>query len=831
MIKKALIVEDDLISAEATQSMLKQLGFNEVKVVSSGEEAIQKARQIKPNLILLDIRLNGAMKGTEAATIIKSFLDVPIIFITAHSDKESLKSAKISDPSAYLIKPLRMESLNSAIEVAGYKHEMEQKLKKTSLEWENTFNSITDLVSIQDKDCNLVRVNRAYADALGTTPEAVVGKRCFEVIHGTSCYINGCPHVQTIKTGNAAAMTVFEPKLNAWLEVTTSPIVNEKQETSGTIHIAKIINERVKTEQELQGALSRSHAREKEVSGLLHAASAILEIKDFNISARMIFDQCKELTGATSGYVALLSDDGAENEVLFLDAGGLPCNVDPELPMPIRGLRSEAYTQNKTVIHNDFMNSEWVKFMPGGHVILKNVMFAPLVIDNKTVGIMGLANKKEDFTEDDQRIATVFGEFAAIALRNSRNLEALEKSLHTTQQLKIKADAANLAKSQFLANMSHEIRTPMNGVMGMASLLLDTRLDEEQQMFATTIKESAHSLLNIINDILDYSKIEAGKMELDTRGFKLHYTIESLSNILAIKAKEKGLEYHTTLSPEIPDNLLGDPGRLRQILINLISNAIKFTEKGFITVGVTILKNSETKVKLRFSVKDSGIGIPQNLVDQLFQPFNQADISVTRKYGGTGLGLSICRQLIDLMNGEIKVESAEGVGSEFSFSVWFQKDMSSNQSSNEHSADNARLSPPDAETQQSNTNISTHPARILLAEDDPINQQVAIAMLEGLGYKVDFVTSGQAALKATEQGEYDIIFMDCMMPVMNGYTATEMIRKSQKVPNPKIPIIAMTANAMQGDKEKCLRSGMDNYLSKPIEQERLEALCNKYISK
>jgi signal transduction histidine kinase/CheY-like chemotaxis protein/HPt (histidine-containing phosphotransfer) domain-containing protein len=450
--------------------------------------------------------------------------------------------------------------------------------------------------------------------------------------------------------------------------------------------------------------------------------------------------------------------------------------------------------------------------------------FRVLWPDGSIHSIRGLAQVQRDSSGRPLRmIGTNWGiteqkqAEAKLVDTNRRLIEATANAKDMANQAK----RANQAKSEFLASMSHEIRTPMNGVIGMTGLLLDTPLNEIQRHYANTVRSNGESLLALINDILDFSKIEAGKLELDDVDFDLTQMLDDCAAAPSQRASEKNLVLMIKVAPGVPTWLRGDSGRLRQVLVNLVGNAIKFTSAGAVVMRVSPESESVTDVVLRIEVEDTGIGIPIGKQALLFQSFSQVDASITRNYGGTGLGLAISKRLAELMGGRIGVISAEGRGSTFWFTAHFEKAAGRAPAPQTKVASSAAPSP-----------VAPSSARILLAEDNPTNQEVAIAILGKLGYpNVDTVPNGAEAIKSLERKPYDLVFMDLQMPELDGLSATRLIRaQGAAVLNPQIPIIALTAHALHGDHEKCMEAGMNDYISKPVMPQDLKNVLGKWLA-
>jgi signal transduction histidine kinase/CheY-like chemotaxis protein len=459
--------------------------------------------------------------------------------------------------------------------------------------------------------------------------------------------------------------------------------------------------------------------------------------------------------------------------------------------------------------HNSHPDSPKTDWKPGD---LRGILEVSIPIEN--IAITTNKNFRETFI-------LLLGVLVFAVLTIILAIKTLRHREREANILRRKAESANRSKSQFLANMSHELRTPMNGVIGVSDLMSYTELTDEQKKYNQMITDSAKSLLSILNDILDLSKIEVGELSVENTIFDLHKIINETVNFLSPIATEKGISLEATIDKNTARFVSGDAGRVAQVLRNLIGNAIKFTEEGGVKVIVTSKGEVNGLAKVRFEIKDTGIGVPEDSHEYIFDKFTQANNASTREFGGTGLGLAICKELVQIMGGKIGMTSIDGKGSTFWFSVPLKCHDDVENIIKQHEYDNS-------ENRTENINYN---AKILIAEDHPINQHMVKKLLSRFGFNnIDIVENGFEALEALKKADYDLVLMDCQMPKMDGYEATLKIRQNELSTGKHIPIIAMTANAMVGDKEKCINhTGMDDYISKPVAPDEFNNLGCKWL--
>jgi PAS domain S-box-containing protein len=802
-----------------------------------------------------------------------------------------------------------------------------QALRENEKKFMTLIDNATDYIYFKDAQSRFTLVGKTMAEHFKISdPKDIVGKSDSDFFSADHALPARRDEQEIIRTGkpiiNKFEREIWPDGRVNWVSTSKLPVRDDDGNIVGTFGISRDVTEVVR----LQGELEESEHYAREVIDTIQAGFLVIDAE-----TRLISD-------ANNGAVKMLGID--RDELLGQPYGRFIHGVDDDrhkLPDP-----GEAVA-----------NEEQVYVMANGtpFPVLRSI--SPIVRNGRNY----LLESFVDITELKDMEGSIRSAKDVVEATNRE----LKQSIEHANRMASEAEVANQAKSQFLANMSHEIRTPMNGIIGMIGLLLDTRMNSEQSVYAETVRSSAESLMAIINDILDFSKIEAGKLDLETLHFDLRVTLENMNDILALRAQQKQLEYVCVIDPDVPAKLIGDPGRLRQILTNLMGNAIKFTERGEVTIRLSMEEEDEDKARIRFTISDTGIGIPREKVNQLFEAFTQADASTTRRYGGTGLGLTISRRLAELMGGEIHVESELGKGSTFWFAAGFQKQAVVDETEPEVLSDirrrrilyvddnatnrlvlrlqlqswhcrgdeaegaevalqmmqaavvandpyeiaildyqmpgidgeelgraikddpefskthlvmmtsigkrgdamkfkeigfSAYLTKPIKQselfdclvnvisggktkegtgpngiiTRYSLAEESKRRVRILLAEDNPTNQQVAIGILKKLGYGCDTVGNGLEAVRALESLPYDLVLMDVQMPEMDGIEATRAIRNTgSRVMNPAIPIIAMTAHALKSDREKCLAAGMTDYIAKPVRPAELAEVLSRCL--
>jgi PAS domain S-box-containing protein len=623
----------------------------------------------------------------------------------------------------------------------------------------------------KDRDSRFLLVSAGWLAAVGhgRSLDEVIGKTDFDIVGGAQALTAFEDEQRVIETGEPMVVRVerdwVPDRPDAWVSTAKLPLRDERGNIVGTWGIARDVTAQIDAEQAL-------HASELQYRSLF----------EHNPQPMLAYDrETFQIIAVSNAAVAAYGY--SREEFLSMTLNDL---TPPEDAVRLATNLAAVSSRQRSGFAGAL---QWRHRYKDGTVTDVEITSDDLTLDGRECRIVLCLNVTE------------------------RNRATAELAVARDQAVE-----ASSMKSAFLANMSHEIRTPMNGVIGMNELLLDSELTDEQRAHAEQVDRSGELMLSLINDILDISKIESGQLELDVTDFPLRETIEQACDVAGLQAKARGLEFDLQLADEVPHRARGDGRRLRQVVLNLVSNAVKFTAEGSVVVHVGAKPQPHGGARIRVDVADTGIGIDPAALDRLFEPFTQADASTTRNYGGTGLGLAIARELIELMRGTIGCDSTPGCGSSFWFELEFAAPVATNGNSLQPGGAGIAAAPL----------WSTAPL-VLVAEDSPVNQIVAVRALERCGCRVEVVADGRQALEALSTRRYDAVLMDCQMPDIDGYAATAELRRSENGQH-RTPVIAMTAHAMDGAAKRCLEAGMDDYISKPMRREQLIDTLRRWIA-